>query len=347
MMEGNYLIKTIVIECPLCDNEHEIEERKRMTQVTIKGESIEYEEIYYLCKYSGEEENEFVLGKMNDTNLMNARNAYRVKKGLLTSGEIIKIREQYGLSQSDLSNLLGWGEVTISRYESKAIQDEAYDNILRIIIDNPMKAYEFLKKNKEKFSGIKYLAIREKIIQNLDVYGKGFLKRQVLESEYVNYIEPSDFNGKKTLDIDKIESIISYFAKRVNNLYKVKLMKMLWYADSLCYKQYETAMTGLVYFHDDMGALPKGHYKILDLENVKVVKEEDYENTRYHILPNDKIDLSIIDANEMDILDQVINKFRNFKAKDIINYMHEERAYLETQDKQEIPFSLAKDIRDF
>lgn len=347
MMEENYLIKTIMIECPLCDKEHEIEERKRMSHITMKGEIVEYEETYYLCKDSDEDENEFVLGKMNDANLMNARNAYRVKKGLLTSGEIVKIREQYGLSQSDLSNLLGWGEVTISRYESKAIQDEAYDNILRIIIDNPMKAYEFLKKNKAKFSGLKYLGIREKIVHNLDVYGKEFLKRQVLESEYVNYIEPSDFNGKKTLDIDKLESIISYFAKRVNNLYKVKLMKMLWYADSLCYKLNGTAMTGLVYCHDDMGALPKGHYKILDLENIKVHKEEDYENTRYHILPNDKIDLSIIDANEMDILDQVINKFRNFKANDIVKYMHEERAYLETKEGKEIPFSLAKEIKDF
>ena len=346
-MEGNYLIKTIVIECPLCDKEHEIEERKRISHITIKGEVVEYEETYYLCKNSDEDENEFVFAKMNDTNLMNARNAYRVKKGLLTSVEIVKIREQYGLSQSDLSNLLGWGEVTISRYESKAIQDEAYDNILRIIRDNPMKAYEFLEKNKAKFSDLKYLGIRKRIIQNLDIYGKEFLKRQVLESEYVNYIEPSDFNGKKTLDIDKLESIISYFAKRVNNLYKVKLMKMLWYADSLCYKLNGMAMTGLVYCHDDMGALPKGHYKILDLENIIVDKEEDYENTRYHILPNDKIDLSIINANEMDILDQVINKFRNFKAHDIVDYMHQERAYLETQDGKEIPFSLAKEIRDF
>lgn len=346
-MEGNYLTKTIMIECPLCDKEHEIEERRRTSRITIKGEVVEYEETYYLCNYSDEDDNEFALGKMNEANLMNARNAYRVKKGLLTSGEIVRIREQYGLSQSDLSNLLGWGEVTISRYESKAIQDEAYDNILKIILDNPLKAYEFLKKNKAKFSDLKYLGIRERIVQNLDEYGKEFLKRQVLESEYVNYIEPSDFNGKKTLDIDKLESIISYFAKRVNNLYKVKLMKMLWYADALCYKLNGIAMTGLVYCHDDMGALPKGHYKILDLENIKVDKEEDYENTRYHILPNDKIDLSIIDAYEMDILDQVINKFRYFNANDIVKYMHEERAYIETQDGKEIPFSLAKEIIDF
>ena len=43
--------------------------------------------------------------------------------------EIVAIRESYGLSQVDLAKLLGWGEATISRYESKAIQDEAYRKI--------------------------------------------------------------------------------------------------------------------------------------------------------------------------------------------------------------------------
>ena len=85
MMEGNYLIKTIMMECPLCDKEHEVEERKRISNITIKGEKVEYEESYYLCKNIHEDENEFVSAKMNDVNLMNARNAYRVKKGLLTS----------------------------------------------------------------------------------------------------------------------------------------------------------------------------------------------------------------------------------------------------------------------
>lgn len=80
-------------------------------------------------------------------NLLNARNAYRKKKGLLTSDEIVAIRESYGLSQVDLAKLLGWGEATISRYESKAIQDEAYDMMLRLVKDDPLKAMELLKKN--------------------------------------------------------------------------------------------------------------------------------------------------------------------------------------------------------
>ena len=118
------------------------------------------------------------------------------------SDQIVAIREMYGLSQVDLARLLGWGEATISRYESKAIQDEAYDNMLRIIRENPKVTLELFQKNASKFSP----------------------------------------------------------AKRVSNLFKVKLMKMLWYADSVFFKANDRTITRLVYCHDEMGALPVGHY---------------------------------------------------------------------------------------
>ena len=119
---------------------------------------------------------------MNKQNLLDARNVYRKAHGLLTSSEIVSIREQYGLSQSDLALLLNWGEVTISRYESKAIQDEAYDNILRGIQENPLLAYEYLEKNKSKFNFDKYKAIKNNLEINLDNYGKEFLSRKILKS---------------------------------------------------------------------------------------------------------------------------------------------------------------------
>ena len=137
-MEASALIKKVHMNCPLCDKVHEVEERKRLTTITIKGEEVAYEEKFYFCANSDEDENEFESGSMTNENLLNARNAYRVSKGLLTSDEIVAIRESYGLSQVDLAKLLGWGEATISRYESKAIQDEAYDTMLRLVKDNPL-----------------------------------------------------------------------------------------------------------------------------------------------------------------------------------------------------------------
>lgn len=347
-METSILIRKVHMNCPLCDKTHEVEERKRFVTVTLKGEEVTYEERFYFCANADADENEFETGSMTNANLMNARNAYRIKHGLLTSDEIVAIRESYGLSQVDLARLLGWGEATISRYESKSIQDEAYDTMLRLIKDNPLIALEFLKKNADKFSGLKRTEIRSRIVEKLDSYGKEYLTRQTFEGEYVNFEEPSDFNGFTVLNIDKIEAVISYIAENVSNLFKVKLMKMLWYVDAFSYKMSGCAVTGMVYRHNDMGALPVGHYSLMNLENLDVREEEsDRYDSMLHIYPTKGMDYSVLTVDEKKIIDKVIKKFKNYRAKDIIDYMHEEKAYTETKPGDIIPFSLAKEIREF
>ena len=348
-MNGYNLIRKLHMKCPLCDKDHEIEERTRTVTTIIKGEKVSCQETYFFCQNCDEDENEFVTGKMENDNLLNARNAYRKAHGLLTSSEIVKIREKYGLSQVDLAKLLGWGEATISRYESKAIQDDAYDNVLRIINDNPLTAISFLSKHANKFSDSKRNEIRENIMATLNSDVKETLQRTALESEYANYQDCCDANGFKLLDIDKLEAIISYFAMRIKDLYKVKLMKLLWYADTISYKQTGKAMTGLVYIHETMGALPIGHYKIGCLEKINMQEEEieGYENTRFHFLPNNDVDMNCLTDQDKTILDLVINKFEMFSSQRIVEYMHKELAYINTKDKEIIPFSLAKDLRDF
>ena len=347
-MEASTLIRKIHMNCPLCEKTHEIEERKRHTTITLKGDTVTYEERFYFCANADEDENEFETGSMTNENLLHARNAYRVKHKLLTSDEIVAMRENYGLSQVDLARLLGWGEATISRYESKAIQDEAYDTMLRLIKDNPLQALEFLKKNASKFSEAKRQDIRAKIVEKMDTYGKEYLTRQAFEGEYAGFEEPSHSNGFVMLNIDKIEAVISYIAERVSNLFKVKLMKILWYVDALSYKKSGYAMTGMVYRHNDLGALPVGHYSLMNLENLNVHEEESYNyDSMLHIYPSQNMNYSILTSEDKEILDNVINKFKNYKAKEIVDYMHEERAYRETRSGDIIPFSIAKDIRSF
>lgn len=347
-MEAGTLIRKVHMDCPLCDKTHEVEERKRFTTITLKGDKVTYEERFYFCTNADEEENEFETGSMTNDNLLNARNAYRIKHGLLTSDEIVAIRESYGLSQVDLARLLGWGEATISRYESKAIQDEAYDTMLRLIKDNPLQALEFLKKNGDKFPGHKRIEVRSKIVEKLDSYGKEYLTRQAFEGEYAGFEEPSDSNGFVLLDIDKLEAAISYIAEQVSNLFKVKLMKMLWYTDALSYKENGYAITGLVYRHNEMGALPIGHYSLMNLENLNVHEKVsiNYDSMLY-IYPTKGMDYSVLSNKDKKVLDAVIKKFKNYKAQEIVDYMHEEKAYRATNPGEIIPFSMAKEIRNF
>ena len=182
---------------------------------------------------------------------------------------------------------------------------------------------------------------------NLDEEGREYLQRKALESEYVEYEDKCDENGMTNLDITKLELVISYYASRIFKLYKVKLMKMLWYADSLCYKLNGHSMTGLVYCHEAMGALPIGHYKIGGLQKVNMEEEFEGDSCKYRFLPNKNLDEASLSDEEKKILDMVIDKFKSYNASQIIEYMHDEIAYKNTVDKEVIPFSLAKENRDF
>lgn len=84
-INSNTLLRKVHMNCPLCGQTHEVEERNRFTSIILKGEEVTYEERFYFCANAVEEENEFEMGAMINENLLNARNAYRIKKGLLTS----------------------------------------------------------------------------------------------------------------------------------------------------------------------------------------------------------------------------------------------------------------------
>lgn len=342
------VIDKVNMYCPICGKTHDVEKRIRKASMVIKEDIVDYQECYFFCEYGDDEENEFVTGGMMNSNLMNARNVYRVMHGLLTSDEIVAIRELYGLSQVDLAKLMGWGEATVSRYESKAIQDESYDIMLRFVRDNPLKALELLEHNKASFSDEKYAGIKIRMKEQLQSYGKEFLSQQALKSVYVDYMEPSVWNGNTVLNVPKIEVIISYFASAVVNPLKTKMMKLLWYADVLSYKKRGAAMTGLVYAHEHYGALPLGHNVLVNLENLKV--EEEYSlnyDTVLRFYSADEADYSILDKEELKILKETADKFKTYSAKEIVDYMHKESAYMKTRQGDLIPFDLAGDIREF
>jgi putative zinc finger/helix-turn-helix YgiT family protein len=346
-MNKDYLINTIDMDCPICNKVHSLEMRKRLTQCLVKGEVVDYEEVYYLCTLSDEEENEFVPSGIMDENLLRARDAYRTKKGLLTSNEIATIRGFYEISQSDFSTLLGWGEITVTRYESKTIQDETYNNIMNMAYENPMFALERLDKHKDRFKLEKYNKIRNSITNKVSELGNLFLKKQEINVLYVKYQEASEYNGYKQLDIGKLASVIGYFSSFVNNLYKVKLMKLLWYTDALYFRRHERSMTGLVYKHMQYGALPIAFDEIIHLPTVKVVEEDSiYEDISYKIIPNEEVNLSKFSLEELSVLEKVATTFKDYRSREIIDYMHKEKAYTDTEAYQIIPYSLTKELRE-
>jgi len=67
------------------------------------------------------------------------------------------------------------------------------------------------------------------------------------------------------------ESYHKYFetaAGKVASLYKVKLMKMMWYSDQLSYKRRGSAITGLAYRVMPVGTVPAEHGFIINLKGI-------------------------------------------------------------------------------
>ena len=106
VMSESTLIRKIQMDCQICDKIHEIEERTRIDKTIIKCEEVAYEEIYYFCVNSDEDESEFVTVKLLNDNLLNARNMYRKAHNLLTSNDIVTIREKLGVFQAYPDKLL-------------------------------------------------------------------------------------------------------------------------------------------------------------------------------------------------------------------------------------------------
>ena len=346
MNDNSVLLEKELRGCPICGKEHEVEKRKRISQIKIKDSMVSYDEVYYRCtNISDDEDNEFVSAGMMDRNLLEAKDIYRKEKGLLTSKEIKQIRKKYGLTQVEFSFLLGLGEVTITRYEKKLIQDETYDKIMRLVYEDAFLALDYLKENKNNFKNIQRYEEIERNLKRIVIQDAvEYFNKKELMSKYVNFEDKSTMNGFKNIDIFKLEAVINYIANKNDNLYKVKLMKLLWYIDMIYYKKYGESLTGLVYIHQKLGALPVGSEELMKLKSIDVKEEAKDEATIYHIIPNNDYEVKKLSRKEKDVIDLVINKFKNFNTKQIVEYMHNEKAYKETNQTQVIEYSFAKDI---
>ena len=122
--------------CTCCMEEHEVKTVLVMDKATFKNTEVDYEAYYLYCDLAEELYMDEKQMQDNDTRM---KDSYREKKGLLTSTQISGIRAKYGISQSDLCVLLGWGGKTITRYESHQVQDKAHDTILKKIDQESIK----------------------------------------------------------------------------------------------------------------------------------------------------------------------------------------------------------------
>jgi len=328
--------------CLSCMESHDILTVEVEEKNIFKGEEVIYIATYDYCENT---DDYYASEEQITKNDIAMKNAYREKVGLLTSKQINEIRCKYGISQTDLSNLLGWGAKTITRYEGHQVQDVVHDSVLRKLDDDPAWYLEFLASFKYKLSETSYQKYYDTARQIYETKQNEYLFK-VIKAIYARYENLTECTGGKILDLDKVIDVVRYFANstKVKFLHKVKLMKMLWYSDALSYKKTGVSMTGLVYESLPMGAVPVAYKHIIDLKGINYIEEEFDEGTKCIFLGDDNHNYANLSDKDINILDCIIAHFGDATKTDIVNAMHNEVAYIETAPKDIIQYKYAKEL---
>src|SRR5450756_3149064 len=118
--------------CPECEQISDLETLQKDLEIVVRGEPIEVNAELLRCLSCGEEFKDL----KSDVDLFDlAFRDYRHKHNMLMPEEIRDLRNPYGLTQKELSDLLGWGSATLSRYENGALQSDANERMLRMLTE--------------------------------------------------------------------------------------------------------------------------------------------------------------------------------------------------------------------
>ena len=304
---------------------------KKIKECEYKECIFQVELEYY---YDEVMEEYYVDETLGNENLKRIRNEYIRIKNLLLDDDIKKIRNKYLLSQRDYSIALGFGEITITRYESKTVQDKAQDSIIRLS-SNPNEFLMMLKKNKEKYIDVngvdKYNELQKRI------------EKMALDIELLmNKYDEKD-RGNEQFKMAKLKSVISNVVSCNKKITKTLLAKLLWYIDCLSYKVNNKSMTGLVYISMPYGAYPKMYDQILSDRDFYIKDSWIRDHECFYIEDVKANDL--LNDKEKRIIEYIMSVFKDFNSKEIVEYMHNEDAYKETNLFDIISYEYAHNIK--
>lgn len=328
--------------CDVCGKEVETKIITRQETFKVCGEDITIDAQVLVCAECGEE---LFCEELDSATLVNAYNEYRRKHKLLLPDEIKKIREQYGLSQRSFAKLLNWGDKTICRYENGSVQDKAHNSLL-LFLREPENMRTYLTENEialDERQKTKLLDTVEKLEQDT----KYRVGRRFFESFFSRI--PCEENGFKGFDYEKLCAMVLFFAHKSSELLKTKLMKLLNYSDMIFYKENGISMSGLKYAHLPYGPVPENFDMLLGKMNadhiahVEVFYDNGYE--KHQVIPERDIPEGVLSEEELEVLERIYIKFKDFGSVDISKYSHEEKGYSSTKKGEIISYSYAKYIQ--
>ena len=329
------------VYCPYCKKEVEYKIEKRDVK-EFRGIEINTYENVAVCK---ECHQDLYVNEIEEKNNERIYELYREKANIIKPQDIIDLRGKYDISQRELTAILGFGKMTINRYERGGVPTKSQSDYIKLLIDNNDK---FIEKVKEAY---KNNNINEKTYEKIvsKELNNNITKKEVQDNirKYLKFVlnrKPDIYNGYKTLDIEKIENIISYIASKVKNLTITSLNKYLWYIDMLSFNQRSIAITGLTYQNQKFGpTIVDKKYDEISLLDEKYAREDiETENgNTTKIISNGNYNLDKISDTERKIIDTIIKILKNKSVTDISELSHKEEGWKKTKRFERISFEYA------
>lgn len=329
------------IICPYCEEVKDVEEVSTIEDIKVKGELIKVPVIYYRCSTCG---GTFDDPKTCEDPLEKAYTEYRSRHGMLQPLEFKEFRKRHDLTQSELNTLLGWGKVTLNRYENGALQDEAHDKEARLAMD-PRNLINLIKGTPSALNDRK----RARLLENLRrEEEETFSLERIFEERFGKY-EASELSGYRYLNVSRVLKAILFFCKGGD--FKTKVNKLLFYADFSHFKENTTSITGACYAHATHGPVPDNYelYFAYLIENGSLKVEEVSCGTDYiaeKLITVNMPDLfSLFSESEVKTLISVKEFFQDYTATAIRDFSHKEKGYRETVDGQCISYEYADSLQ--
>ena len=232
------------MKCDICGcKETYIKEHKH--DFLIKGKKINFTSNRRFCKNCN---NLVYDSKLDNDASKKAINLYN-KKYAITKEEIIELRKKYNLSQELFSKIIGCAKKTLVSYENgNSIPNDNYLIIIRSLINKPETIYTLIESNRDKFTDIEYNKIKDRIDYDSILFN---------DEKFI----PSKYNGYTKLNMEKVYNMILCFAD--SKVLKTKLLKEMFYADFINYKNTGASITGLEYAKLNYGPVPDNYEEII------------------------------------------------------------------------------------
>ena len=332
------------VYCPYCKKEVEYKIEKRELK-EFRGIEVNTFENVAICNECNQD---LYVNKIEDENNERIYKIYREKANIIKAEDIVKLREKYDISQRELTAILGFGKMTINRYERGGLPTKSKSDYIKLLIENDDKFIEKVKEAYEK-NNINKKTYNKIISKEVE---KGISKKEVQDNirRYLKFVlnrKPDIYNGYKSLDLEKVENIISYIASKVKNLTITSLNKYLWYIDMLSFNKRSVAITGLTYQNQKFGpTIVYKKYDELSLLGDKYQREDiETENgNTTKIISNENFNLDKINDSEKEIIDTIIKLLKNKKVTDISKMSHREDGWKKTKRLEKISFEYAMNL---